>query len=49
MSIVNSIQLKNVATYENESISLEKVNFFYGQNGSGKTTISRLFLKNGNF
>jgi wobble nucleotide-excising tRNase len=49
MSIVNLIQIKNVATYENESISLKKVNFFYGQNGSGKTTISRVFLKSSDF
>lgn len=44
---IKSIKLnRNVTTFENDTIvdlSLEKPNIIYGQNGSGKTTISRIF------
>jgi wobble nucleotide-excising tRNase len=47
--MITALHLKNAATYPNdreEIISdLTKVNFFYGSNGSGKTTISRLARK----
>ena len=41
--MINSITIRNVATYDNEGIqinNLKKVNFIYGANGTGKTTIS---------
>lgn len=41
--MIESIILKNVATYDTSGISIEnlgKVNFIYGSNGSGKTTLS---------
>ena len=47
--MIESIVIKNVATYDANGIqiqNLKKVNFFYGANGSGKTTISN-FLHNG--
>jgi wobble nucleotide-excising tRNase len=43
--MINSITLKNVATYDNIGVQisdLKKINFIYGANGSGKTTISNL-------
>ena len=43
--MIESITLKSVASYGKESQSieeLEQINYFYGANGSGKTTISRL-------
>lgn len=44
---IKSINLnKNVTTFENNTnveLSMEKPNIIYGQNGSGKTTISRIF------
>lgn len=46
--MIESITLKNIATYDSTGIQIEnlkKVNFLYGANGSGKTTISN-FLKN---
>ena len=48
--MIDSITIKNVATYDNEGIhinNLKKVNFIYGANGTGKTTISN-YLKNQN-
>ena len=47
--MIESIVIKNVATYDANGIQIEdlkKVNFIYGANGSGKTTISN-FLHNG--
>jgi len=41
--MIKSITIKNIATFNNEGITisnLKKVNFIYGANGSGKTTIS---------
>ncbi len=42
--MINGFSLYNVATYKNkiEITGLKKLNFFYGTNGCGKTTISRL-------
>ncbi|GIM59658.1 AAA family ATPase [Capnocytophaga canis] len=41
--MIESINIKNIATYDNEGIQingLKKVNFIYGANGTGKTTLS---------
>lgn len=41
--MIESINMKSVATYPEEGAAIEdcaKVNFFYGANGSGKSTIS---------
>ncbi|MBS0905540.1 AAA family ATPase [Pantoea dispersa] len=46
--MIESISLSNIATYQpdkSEVINLKKVNFIYGANGAGKTTISRLIEK----
>jgi len=41
--MIEKIHIKNVATFKDEFISdLKKVNFIYGSNGSGKTTISNV-------
>ena len=41
--MIKSITLQDIATYRSVTINgLEQVNFFYGANGSGKTTISKL-------
>jgi wobble nucleotide-excising tRNase len=46
--MITSIKIKNVATYDSENgvliDGLKKVNFIYGANGSGKTTISNYIL-----
>ena len=47
--MIESFQVKNIATYNEVGINcndLSKINFIYGTNGSGKTTISKL-LKSG--
>lgn len=41
--MIEKMTIKNVATYSSEGITidnLKKVNFIYGSNGSGKTTIT---------
>lgn len=46
--MIENITLKNIATYDNAGIQvnyLKKINFIYGANGCGKTTISN-FLYN---
>ncbi|MDF2043726.1 MULTISPECIES: AAA family ATPase [unclassified Pantoea] len=46
--MIESISLSNIATYradKSEVINLKKINFIYGANGAGKTTISRLIDK----
>jgi wobble nucleotide-excising tRNase len=43
--MIESIQLKNIATYDNSGVliqDLKKINFIYGVNGSGKTTLTKL-------
>ena len=41
--MIEKIEIKNTATYIDETLdNLSKVNFIYGNNGSGKTTISRI-------
>ena len=43
--MIKKIQISNVATFEQESEELDelaKVNFIYGANATGKTTISRI-------
>ncbi|MBA5793915.1 MULTISPECIES: AAA family ATPase [unclassified Flavobacterium] len=46
--MINSIAIKNVASYDDTGINLsdlKKINFFFGFNGSGKSTIAK-FLHN---
>ena len=46
--MINSITVKNVASYSSEGILIENlkpVSFIYGANGSGKTTISNFLAK----
>ena len=47
--MIESITIKNIATFDTvDGVKIEglkKVNFFYGANGSGKTTIAN-FLQN---
>ncbi|TAG65868.1 MAG: hypothetical protein EAZ26_10095, partial [Runella slithyformis] len=41
--MIKKIDIKSVATYDNQGVQLDnlkKVNFIYGANGCGKTTIS---------
>lgn len=43
--MIAKIKIKNTATFDNEGITIDnltKINFFYGANGSGKTTISNI-------
>jgi len=42
--MITKIKLHNIATYSNpvELSKLTKINFFFGSNGTGKTTISKL-------
>jgi wobble nucleotide-excising tRNase len=48
--MIKSISLREIATYENENIDkLKKINFFYGANGSGKTTISKVIARPDDF
>lgn len=50
--MIESIQIKDVATYGNTSEylnGLSKFNFLYGSNGSGKTTITRVIADEGGF
>lgn len=44
--MIEKIEIKNTATYIDETLeNLSIVNFIYGNNGSGKTTISRIINK----
>lgn len=43
--MIETIDIKNVATYDNQGVQindLKKINFVYGANGCGKTTITNL-------
>lgn len=47
--MIKTIDIKNVATYDNQGVQfddLKKVNFIYGANGCGKTTISNFIYDN---
>ncbi len=47
--MIKSIGVKNIATYNNQGIlfsDLKKINFIYGANGCGKTTISNFIYDN---
>lgn len=49
--MIQKIDIKNVATYDNQGVqidNLKKVNFIYGANGCGKTTISNFIHDNSN-
>ena len=44
--MIKSIKMKNCATYNSDGIVIDnckKVNFFYGANGSGKSTIGNFY------
>ena len=44
--MINKITIRNVATYDEIGITIdniEKVNYIYGANGCGKTTISNFW------
>ncbi|MEG2000450.1 MAG: AAA family ATPase [Evtepia sp.] len=46
--MIECISIKNVATFQNDGICLQKlkpINFIYGANGSGKTTISNFLQR----
>ncbi len=49
--MIESISLSNIATYSTSKpeniVNLKPINFFYGANGAGKTTISRLIEEPG--
>ena len=50
--MIKNIQIKNFATYGSnpeELADLGKINFIYGSNGTGKTTISRVIADVSNF
>ncbi|MEL0456686.1 AAA family ATPase [Flavobacteriaceae bacterium SZ-1-7] len=47
--MILSVDIKNVATYDDEGVQLndlKKINFIYGSNGCGKTTISNFIYDN---
>jgi len=47
--MIENITIKDIATYDNSGIlisDLKKVNFIYGANGCGKTTISNFLFNN---
>ena len=47
--MIENISIKDIATYDNNGIQvsdLKKVNFIYGSNGCGKTTISNFLFNN---
>ena len=49
--MIQSIDIKNVATYDNQGVQindLKKINFIYGANACGKTTISNFTYDNSN-
>lgn len=49
--MIQSIEIKNVATFDKQGVQindLKKVNFIYGANGCGKTTISNFIYDNSN-
>jgi wobble nucleotide-excising tRNase len=50
--MISDIKIKDIASYDISGIelsNLKQINFIYGQNGSGKTTISELILNEARF
>ncbi|MFF2499578.1 AAA family ATPase [Peribacillus sp. NPDC058075] len=50
--MISRISLKNVATYDEDGANLDnlkKINFIYGNNGTGKTTITEFIRNQENF
>ena len=48
LNMISEIQIKNVASYDSEGIKIgtdRKINFFFGCNGTGKSTIAK-YLRN---
>ncbi|QJQ95865.1 AAA family ATPase [Halomonas sp. PA5] len=48
--MISSINISGVASYDDDGVEisdLKKVNFFYGANGCGKTTISNFLANSG--
>lgn len=43
--MIEEIKLKKAATFDDETIIPKKINYFYGFNGSGKSTIGKI-IKN---
>ena len=49
--MIENISIKNVASFNGEGSQLndlKRINFIYGANGSGKTTISNFLADQGN-
>ena len=40
--MIEEIVIKDAATFKNETIKPKKINYFYGFNGSGKSTIGKI-------
>ena len=40
--MIEEIEIKDAATFEDELIKPKKINYFYGFNGSGKSTIAKI-------
>ncbi len=47
--MINKIELNNIATYKNETITPKKINFIYGGNGTGKTSLSKFLATPENY
>ncbi|WP_371069663.1 AAA family ATPase [Sediminibacillus sp. JSM 1682029] len=49
--MINKIKVKEVATYDTSGIevNLRKINYIFGSNGTGKTTVSELLRNQGDF
>lgn len=49
--MIESLSVKNVATYDSTGIemNLSKINYIFGSNGTGKTTISEFLRKKENY
>ncbi|MDD2890955.1 MAG: AAA family ATPase [bacterium] len=50
--MVDRITLKNIAAYNGQGVvidNLKQINFFYGSNGSGKTTVSNVIANEDNY
>lgn len=45
--MINKIKVKEIATYDTSGIEVNtrKINYIFGSNGTGKTTISELLRK----